>query len=77
VKIYQRGRSSLVAHLRDWTYRQYLDTDTVIRSNSITIEAEISTLRGFLAEITVVDKTGEESSLDLGVTLLLSDSKLN
>jgi hypothetical protein len=37
----------------------------------MTIEAEISTLRGFLAEITVVDKTGKESSLDLDVNLLL------
>ena len=41
---------------------QYLDQVTVIPSDSFIIEAEISILREFLAEITVVNKTGEETS---------------
>ena len=46
----------------DWNYYQYLDRVTVIPSNSFKIEAEISTLRELLAEITVVNKAGKEAS---------------
>ena len=61
LKIYRDGRSSLVAQLDDGNIRQYLDKDVVISSNSLTIEAEISTLRGFLAEIAVIGQTGKKS----------------
>ena len=61
VNIHRGGRSSLVTYLHDWNIHQYLDNDMVISSNSLTIEAEISTLRGFLAEITVIGQTGKKS----------------
>ena len=61
VKIYRGGRSSLVANMYDWNSRQYLDKDIVISSNLLAIEAEISTLGGFLAEITVTGQTGKKS----------------
>ncbi len=57
VKIYQDGRS--VYYIYDSNTRHYLDTVQVISSNSLRIEAEISILRGFLAEITVIGKTGK------------------
>ena len=50
------------SNVYDWNYYQYLDRVTVIPSNSFKIEAEISTLRELLAEITVVNKTGKEAS---------------
>ena len=61
VKIYRGDRSSLVAHLPDWGIYKYLDKDIVISSNSLTIEAEIRFVRGFLAEITVIGQTGKKS----------------
>ena len=42
----------------DWNYHQY--EDRVIPSNSLLVEAEISTLRELLAELTVVNKTGKK-----------------
>ena len=57
VKIYQDGR--FVYYIYDSNTRHYLDTVQVISSNSLRIEAEISILRGFLAEITVIGKTGK------------------
>ena len=61
VNIHRGGRSSLVTYLRDWNIHQYLDNDMFISSNSLTIEAEIYTLRGFLAEINVIGQTGKKS----------------
>ncbi len=65
VKIYQDGRS--IYNIYDWNTRDYLDKVKVISSNSLRIEAEISTLRGFLAEITVISKTGKKISSDGGM----------
>ena len=67
VKIYQDGRS--IYNIYDWNTRDYLDKVKVISSNSLRIEAEISTLRGFLAEITVISKTGKKISSDGGMML--------
>ena len=64
VKIYQNGRS--IYNIYDWNTGHFLDTVKVITSNSLRIEAEISTLRGFLAEITVISKTGKKISSDGG-----------
>ncbi len=63
VNIYQDGRS--IYNIYDWNTRDYLDKVKVISSNSLRIEAGISTLRGFLAEITVIGKTGKGISLDV------------
>ena len=60
VKIYRGGRSSLFAHLREWNFRYYLDKDIVISSNSVTIEAEIQTLRAFLIGVTAIGQTGKK-----------------
>ncbi len=68
VKIYQNGRS-VYSGIYDWNTRDYLDKVKVISSNSLRIEAEISTLRGFLAEITVISKTGKKISSDGGMML--------
>ncbi len=65
VKIYQDDRS--IFEIYDSNTRHYLDTVKVISSNSLRIEAEISTLRGFLAEITVIGKTGKKISFDVGM----------
>ena len=62
VTIYQDGRS--IYYIYDRNTRDYLDKVKVISSSSLRIEAEISTLRGFLAEITVIGKTGKKISLD-------------
>ncbi len=64
VKIYQDGRS--IYYIYDWNTRDYLDKVKVISSSSLRIEAEILNLRGFLAEITVIGKTGKKISLDGG-----------
>lgn len=50
-------------NIYDWDRYQYLDRVTVIPSNSFIVEAEISILREFLAEIIVVNKTGKESKI--------------
>ncbi|XP_028418435.1 uncharacterized protein LOC114543780 isoform X2 [Dendronephthya gigantea] len=44
--------------MHDWNVNQYEHKVIVIPSNSVLIEADISTLRGFLAEIKVIGQTG-------------------
>ncbi|XP_028399971.1 uncharacterized protein LOC114523292 [Dendronephthya gigantea] len=58
VNVYNGDRSSMIARIYDWNVNQYEDKVIVIPSNSVLIEADISTLRGFLAEITVIGETG-------------------
>lgn len=64
IKIIAGGHPSFVRNIYDWNTHQYLDKVTVIPSNSLVIEAVISTLRGFLAEITVIDETGKDIYFD-------------
>ena len=64
IKINHGGHPSFVRNIYDWNTHQYLDKVTVIPSNSMVIEAQISTLSGFLAEITVIGETGKDISFD-------------
>ena len=48
------------SNIYDWNYYQHLDRVIVIPLNTFIVEAEISHLREFLAEITVVNKPGKE-----------------
>ena len=57
VSIHPGGRSSQDTHLGERTIRK----DILISSNSLTIEATITILKGFLAEITVIGQTGKKT----------------
>ena len=60
MNVYRRSRS-LAFSLYSWSANDhYLDKVTVVPSNGLMIEATISTLRRFLAEITVIRRTGNE-----------------
>ncbi|XP_028400059.1 protein bark beetle-like [Dendronephthya gigantea] len=62
VTIYNSDRSTKFASIHSGNTNLYLDKYIVIPTDSFVIEADISTLNRFMAEITVTGKTGKGSS---------------